>query len=579
MDLMQMIQQSISQLTATTDARTQALQRQAATINAEADKLQTLGTRAVVLDRAAAETASQAAAQKANTDFQVNSSIQRIDDLYGVDPDQNNSVIQTRIAEYTAAEESRKLARKEYDALAQTSLLENPVGYIINQLKLPSVAARHNAIVDVRDAAIRDIRTRQELAAAQKSVQIPNVANELKATALLQANADRQKAEAEVIRREADLGSKIAGIRMQAFQLGDKALDVKAGYADQLLRYATLQEQREATAEAREARLAALNASLKDRETRAAAIAGLNGRLGTVSNFLGIPPQAAPTVEGLDRLGNQKAQNDWYKMAATGTLGGSVSESVDNLETYGNLAGMQQQNPLAFQGYQGIKAALGSYRATAQMQARANPQLQEVIKKRETLNAYVSNEYLTELEMSATSMAPEGARLADSRYDTLFNPYRVNHKIMLSGNPPIPLNNVMLTALNAASVGREAQIASMPNLPAEVEVNALQGVIKSIVNGVIGVDEAAQQITQYYTAGMRSNLDAYQYTNFGIPAQSSYVIRLPAQSLLGDPIMFNAANFASVKAALAKVARANMSTLPPGFTGIPSPVRPPLPGQ
>jgi hypothetical protein len=256
-------------------------------------------------------------------------------------------------------------------------------------------------------------------------------------------------------------------------------------------------------------------------------------------------------------------------MASTGTLGGSVSESVDNLETYGNLTGMQQQNPLAFQGYQGIKAALGSYRATAQMQARANPQLQEVIKKRETLNAYVSNEYLTELEMSATSMAPEGARLADSRYDTLFNPYRVNHKIMLSGNPPIPLNNVMLTALNAASVGREAQIASMPNLPAEVEVNALQGVIKSIVNGVIGVDEAAQQITQYYTAGMRSNLDAYQYTNFGIPAQSSYVIRLPAQSLLGDPIMFNAANFASVKAALAKVARANITNQIPPTIPIP----------
>lgn len=574
MDLMQMIQQSISQLTATNDARTQALQRQAATINAEADRLQSLGTRAVAMDRAAAQATSEAAAQKANTDFQVNSSIQRIDDLYGVDPDQNNSVIQTRIAEYTAAEESRKLARKEYDALAQTSLLENPVGYIINQLKLPSVAARHNAIVDVRDAAIRDIRTRQELATAQRSVQIPNLATELKATALIQAEADRKNAEAAAIRAEADLGSKIAGIRMQAFQLGDKALDVKAGFADTLLRYASLQEQREATAEAREARLAALKANLADKARRDEAIAGLNGRLGTVANFLGIPPQAAPTVEGLDRLGNQKAQNDWYKMASTGTLGGSVSESVDNLETYGNLAGMQQQNPLAFQGYQGIKAALGSYRATAQMQARANPQLQEIIKKRETFNAYVSNEYLNELEMSATSMAPEGARLADSRYDTLFNPYRVNHKIMLSGEPKVPTNNVMITALNAASVGREAQIASMPNLPAEVEVNALQAVIKSIANGVIGVDEAAQQITQYYTAGMRSNLEAYQYTNFGIPAQSSYVIRLPAQSLLGDPVMFNAANFASVKAALAKVARANITNQIPPTIPIPGMVPP-----
>jgi hypothetical protein len=579
MDLMQMIQQSISQLTATTDARTQALQRQAATINADAAKFESLGVRAVAMDRAAAQATSEAAAQKANTDFQVNSSIQRIDDLYGVDPDQNNSVIQTRIAEYTAAEESRKLARKEYDALAQTSLLENPVGYIINQLKLPSVAAKHNAIIDVRDAAIRDIRTRQELAAAQKSVQIPNVATELKTTALLQAEATRKSAEAAALRAEADLGSKIAGIRMQAFQLGDKALDVKAGFADQLLRYASLQEQREATKEAREARLAALNASLKDRETRAAAIAGLNGRLGAVANFLGIPPDAAPTVEGLDRLGNQRAQNDWYKMASTGTLGGSVSESIDNLEAYGNLTGIQQQNPLAFQGYQGIKAALGSYRATAQMQARANPQLQEVIKKRDTFNAYVSNEYLNELETSATSMAPEGARLADSRYDTLFNPYRVNHKIMLSGQPKVPANNVMIAALTGASAGRETQISSMPNLPAEVEVNALQGIISSVSKGVIGVDEAAQQITQYYTAGMRSNLDSYQYTNFGIPAQSSYVIRLPAQSLLGDPIMFNAANFASVKAALAKVARANMSTLPPGFTGIPSPVRPTAPGQ
>jgi hypothetical protein len=171
-------------------------------------------------------------------------------------------------------------------------------------------------------------------------------------------------------------------------------------------------------------------------------------------------------------------------------------------------------------------------------------------------------------------MAPEGARLADSRYDTLFNPYRVNHKIMLSGQPKVPANNVMIAALTGASAGRETQISSMPNLPAEVEVNALQGIISSVSKGVIGVDEAAQQITQYYTAGMRSNLDSYQYTNFGIPAQSSYVIRLPAQSLLGDPIMFNAANFASVKAALAKVARANITNKIPSTIPLPGTVPP-----
>jgi hypothetical protein len=586
MDLNQMIQQSLGQLTGASDQRVQALERQAQQMRQETARIESLGVRALELDRQAANTAAEAAAKKAATDYQVNSSIQRIDDIFAVDPDQNNSVIQSRMAEYTAAETTRKAVKQEYDQLTQTSFLNNPIGYILNQIQLPQVAARHNALVDVRDAAIADISTRQRLAQAQRSVQLPNVAEELKATALLQANRDRQVAEANVVRAEAELASKVAGLRLQAFQLGDKAQDVRGDTADRLLRFASLEEQRKntaaqqaATQEAREARLAQLKATLDDKARRNEAIANINGRLATVGAFMGIPVQAAPTVESLDKLGNQKAQNAWYAMSATGALGATPAEAVDNLETYGNPANMSVQNPLAYQGYQGLKAALGSFKATIQMQSRGNPALQDVVKKRETLNAYASSEMLSEYDQSANSMAAGGARLADSRYDTLFNPYRANHKILLDGKR-VPQNNTVVTAINAASAGREAQIASMPNIPAEVEVLALQGIIGSVAKGVIGVDEAAQQITQYYQAGIRTNLEAYQYTNFGVPAQRSYVVRLPALSMFGDPIQFDASNLASTKAALAKAARANMSNnFPAGFTGIPSPVRPGAPAQ
>lgn len=584
MDLMQMIQQSISQLTATTDERTRALQAQAAQINKAADTVANLGGKSIQAQRQAAELGAQAAAQKANTDSTVLFSKQQIDDIFGVDPEQNTSVIQKRMAEYTAAEDARKIARQEYDTLTQTSLLENPIGYILNQMKLPSVAARHNAIVDVRDAAAKDISVRQSLAAAQRNIQIPNVATDLKITALLSADKDRADAESRVLAAEGALASQVAGLKLQAFQLSDRALDAKGDFADRLLRFASLQEQREATAAQRaatqadrDARAQILREAATKKQQDQAVIDSINSRLAAGGQFLGMA--APPTVQGLDKLGNAKTQNDWSNFAANGVLGRDIASSLAFMETYGNIPVMSQQNPLAVQTYQGLKAGLQSFRTTATMQARGNPQLSELIKKPGALNEWASNEYARELWMSATSVDPQIAKLTDSRYDTLFNPYRVNHKLMLSGDPKVPGDNAMIAALQASTIGKEGEIANMPNIPAALEVNAFQSIIERVAKGALGVDAAAAQIVQYYQAGVKNNLQAYQYTTFGIPAQRSYMVQLPAPGLFGDPIMFNATNFASVKAALAKTARQSIRQFAPGFTGIPSPIRPGVPAQ
>jgi hypothetical protein len=90
------------------------------------------------------------------------------------------------------------------------------------------VAARVNAAVDTRDAAASNLATRQSLLTAHKSAVVANTAETVKD--LRQAEAKAQVTAARIKLRESELDnmSKIAGRKLQAFQLSDKMFDVEA---------------------------------------------------------------------------------------------------------------------------------------------------------------------------------------------------------------------------------------------------------------------------------------------------------------------------------------------------------------
>ena len=567
MDLNALLQSSLAGLTATTDARVKQLNEQTAAMTAETQRIEGLVSGSSAASRAAANAAAQAAAQRAGVQAEVDTTIQRIDDLFGVDPDQNNSVIQQRMAEYTSAEDARKAIRKEYDALTGVSLLSNPVTYILNQLKLPTVAAQHNALVDMRDAAAEDIATRQRLATAQRSAQLPNVAQKLKEVSLAEFEAKRMQAEAEIQTREATMASQMAGQKLQIYGLSDRALQAQGDLFSKQLNFASIQAQRDATAEDRAARQQILKEAADKRAEDAADVAELNTRLATVSQFLGL--STPMTVARLRTLGNPKLKEAWLS-AATGQLGDSIADSVGFIQSNGNLQEMGRGNAYAPIVFRGFAAGLRSIQDSLAVEGRTNPSIAAALKKPADAAKLASERYIVDLIDSMSSLASPNSLLAE-RYDVLFNPYRANHKIMLAGvESNLALrDNAMVKALQASQIGKEAQVAASPNIPVELERNAFLSIIEQVKGGTLGVDDAARQITQYYTAGAKSNLQYYQYTLYGLPSQTNYMVTLPPPGIFSDPIKADLMNFASTKTAIAKYARQSALSRPFSNQNIP----------
>ena len=581
MDLNALLQSSLAGLTSTTDARVKQLNEQTAAMTAETQRIEGLMTGSTTVARNAANAAAQVAGQRAGVQAEVDTAIQRIDDLFGVDPDQNNSVIQQRMAEYTSAEDARKAVRKEYDSLTGASLLSNPVTYILNQLKLPTVAAQHNALVDMRDAAAGDIATRQRLATAQRSAQLPNVAQKLKEVSLADAEAKRLQAEAEIQSREATMASQMAGQKLQIYSLSDRALQAQGDLFSKQLSFASIQAQRDATEEARAQRLAILTETANRQKADAEDIQAMDDRLGAVSDYFGLGNNRI-TVKKLRALGNTARKDAWFA-AASGQLGKNLAASVAFAQSEANLAEMGRTNPYGPQVIRGFASGLRSIQDDLMRQARSDPGLAATMRKPDDAAALVSNAYTTELIDSMSSLASRDSLLSP-RYDVLFNPYRTNHKAMLvaAQSDPRLANNAMVKALQASQIGKETQVAASPNIPVELERNAFLSIIEQVKGGTLGVDDAAAQITQYYTAGAKNNFDKLQYNLYSLPAQTNYMVTLPPPGMFSDPVKADLMNFASTKTAIAKYARqsAVSETRPMGQSvmpigGMAVPVAPP----
>jgi hypothetical protein len=562
------VQQMLSGLTSTADARTQAINKQADDLRASTAAVESLLRTNLTEAGKVAETAGQIATQKAETDYIRNSAIQRSGAILGMNADENNYIIPKRMAEYTQLEEERKTARQEYDKLAQTDLLTNPVGYIVAQLKLPSVAARNNAIVDARDAAVADIATRQNLAIANKSAVTANTADQLRTTALLEAKNAQAQAEIALRQAEAEMTSKMAGARMQEFQLRDKAFDVQGDlFSKQIqvqqfvMNFESLKAQREAARLAAEERISIAReraAMLKSQAEKdaidAAEQAGLNAGFATVSRFLGMP--APMTLSTWKLIPDRNTKEVWLTAAQSGVLGDSVVEGLQFINrASGNTQVLRTTNPGAWRAVQGFTEALNSIVATEQRKPEnAKAKMADIVKT-------ASDQYSNIVVQSASNIAAKET-LSSPTFDKLFNPYKAQHKVMIDQFGDA--NNVMVKALKAATVGREAEVASMTNLSSEMEQQAMASVIDQIATGKLGLDDAARQVNSYYTAAARKNFELYQYNLFGLPAQTNYAFRMAPSKAFGDVAMADLMDFASTKMALAAQTRQRLS---PGTLG------------
>lgn len=523
-------------------------------------QLQSLTTLNAAEGAQAIELSKQAAQTKIAAEFAQNSVKEKVQNVLNINPDVAENELQISTNALNAAQSEYGVAKAEYDSIAQTDLLSDPLGYIFGQMKLPSVAARVNATIDARGAAQANIDARLTMAKKFGDIVVANNAGKIQDASLLAADADAKMATVKLRQVEMENSSRIAGALMNEATIADRMSDNKVKIVQMHLQAASAEANREAAAAAREQANMLRAERVKAAQEKKEGDEIWNLQLQRVSQFLKMPPGSL-TVATL-KMFNPAQQQAIKEFAITSSLGADLPSA---LKTYAAIPGkgnIATANPGVAYFIDAIGGEAGKYAdaltaSAAKTGGAKIPQAQ--------LGTMAIEDYQADVANSANSPA-HPKPLSSSAWDTSFNPYKAQHKVMLSevasGVRPDLANNLVVKALQTV-----AGTSETANLTAKEEQRALRVVRDAVAARKVTPQQAAQEIASYYRAAAGKNIENYQYSVFGLPPQSKYMFTMESVGIAGAPIKADLMNPATIERALMKDIRgmAQLERFNPGL--------------
>jgi hypothetical protein len=491
--------------------------------------------------------AADAAAKKAAIGFTQDSMREATQNILNINPAVADNELQRSTNMLNASQAEYKAARGEYDKIAQTSLLDDPLGYIFGQLKLPSVAARVNAASDAQAAAEDNINTRLNIAKNHASTVVANTAASMQEANLVQASADAKMGQFKLQQAEMENSSRIAGQLIQQSTLQDRISDNKVKIVQMQLAAANAEASREAAAAARQnagdlraERLAKIKA--EDEAT-----GRLNTQLQRVGQFLGMPEILSTTT--LKRF-NPKQQQALMEAASSNNFGDDLTSALSTFSQLPGKGNMATTNPGVAKFIDKIGSNLSKYESAVQADFAKTNMGQKMPAK--AVAGEAVQQYQFDIASSA-SKATAPKSMSSPEWDTTFNPFKAQHKVLLdevaAGKLPSLANNAMVTALQTVATTADA---TTDNLSSKEEQRALRVVRDMVASRKLSPADAATQIASYYRVAAAKNSDLYQYQVFGLQQPKHYYMGMEAVGTFGKVLKADMLNPTSIENALMK---------------------------
>lgn len=502
--------------------------------------------------------------------------LEQIQQLYNLDLQNPTNALASNLATIKQAQEAYGPARAEFDQAQQTGLLDNPLQYIINQIRLPQMAAKVNAIADAEDRAIQDNQMRLAGQAAAKSTIIAATSDAEYEMNMQRADAAARKARAASLESQAQNIGRISASNMQTLSLVDKRFDNQRQTAvslqsiqdaaenralriqqmaiaqeDRMIRRAEAKEssllraeQFAATQEERAARRAERTEVAKGKQEKQAQIERLDARFTDVAGTLGMVEP--PTVATLDKFGTPKYQEKLYQFATTGTMGESLAESLPfYLGQGGANPGVLRKTGAASIYDTAVKlqgTALGkTYEAAALRELQKGNQGGKAPKP-EDLRKMAFDLYQLDITNSMLVKKDDPAikDLASRTFDNLYNPYKAQ---FLSMATQIDAGNGKWATLKDNVVHKyvKARLSAGPvtgengnNLNAQDQQAIMKAITEEISTRKLDPKVAAAQVSAYFKAAANFNYELNKYNLFGLQPQSAYQFTLEGSFFKGD---------------------------------------------
>lgn len=501
------------------------------------------GAQAIALSQQAAET-------KISADHATASIKERVQNVLNINPDVLENELQISTNALNAAQAEHATARKEYDSIAQTDMMSNPLSYIFGQLKLPSVAAKVNATIDAQETAQANIDARLTMAKKFGDIVVANNAGKIQDASLLQASAEAKMASVKLRHAEMENNSRIAGSLMNEATVADKISDNKVKIVSMNLQAASAEANREMAAASREQANALRAARVEAMAEKKESTDMWNLQLQRVEQFLKMPPSSL-TVNTL-KMFKPAEQQAIKEFAISNSLGADLPSA---LKTYANIPGkgnITVSNPGAAYFVKGISTEAEKY-ADALTAAAAKTGGAKIPPGQ--LGFMAIEDYQSDIINSANSPT-HSKPLSSAAWDTSFNPYKAQHKVMLSevasGVRPDLANNLVVKAMQTVAVNADQNLS---NITAKEEQRALRVIRDAVAERKVTPQVAAQEIASYYRAAAGKNLENYQYGVFGLAPQTKYMYTMEATGLAGKTLKADLMNPATIERALMKDVR------------------------
>ena len=475
-------------------------------------------TAAVVGQQAAITGAADIAARSAEISFQQRALGEQLQRAFNLDPTVAGNEIETSLAQAEAAKNARVSARAEYDSAASVGLLDDPLQFIINQVRLPSLAAKNNALADQEDVALNNVREKTQLLASAKSTLVANTADQMKSVELDSAKNASTLAQAKLSEEEAKNLSAAATQKLQLIGLTDKMGDNSRATIGTII---TLQDREEQAQIRNAAKKAQTDAKALEQED----VARLDSRLKLVSDSLGM---AEPmTVRRLKTLQNKKDQDVWLTAALTGQMGEDLQKSL------GFYLGNGSRNQITASGGAStyltatkLADAGAGYQSDVERAAAARGQ------KMNSAESRAAGYKLYEDSVIDSMRSPtDKTDLSASKWDKVYNPYVAPFKSFVGAINVYPelaglkSNLVTVQAQNLLST----DAVKGDNLTAEQQQQIFGAIAKQVEMKQITAQKAAADISVFISAASAWNRQMNGYTLFSLPNQESYLFTMDGE--------------------------------------------------
>lgn len=553
-----------SLLSAFTQNANQRVQQNAdmlADVNARTAQIQQLMTANEAEAAAIIQESGKQAAEGAAIQYRVDKAKEANAALVGMNPDDLDNEMVRSMAAFTQDQELAKRLEQERAAtmrtaeqMAGTNFLENPLQYLVAQLALPTVAAKHNSLLNQeteavarRDRAANNITTRMQLLNSRNSAVVANTADQAHELSLRKAQLAERQAKMELVNMQIENISKIGARALDAYRLAGDSFQIQSDLINKAISLEQWKLQRQQMAEARAAAAEERRARAEAKAETDAERALLNQQLAAASASLGY---ATPiTLTSLKQLPRDR-QEQLIKVAVSGRFGSGLLESISTIERAGVPQVITRSNPGMDNFMRGTRMGIQNF---------SEEVVREITTGKLPKNTDVAEEAARRYELSMVESAQSFASprsLNSATWDSTLNPYKPQYFAVLdavkAGQVPQLKGNAVVATLETVKAATAG--AGRDNLTGKDMETLVKAVSQQVADGKLDPNKAAKDIAAFHQFAAAQNLGLYNYTQFGLPQQTSAIITVPALNMFSQPFKVDLMDPASVKATVTRMA-------------------------